>query len=409
VAFTIRLQGSASLVDGAKAKWALSRDGTLPVSEGDATLQGGQAVVNIYESENSALTQWKYRGVLFQIPDPQARTAECPNFFRIGDHWVLLVSPYGKVQYYAGSFDVETCRFQADSHGLVDCGPNFYAPNTMQLPDGRRIMWGWVNGFPGGRGWNGCLSLPRVLSLSNDGQLRQSPAPQLRKLRGRVVAWRNTVLQGDGVVFRLPHTNTLEIHAEILLRTSENVVVSLKNAAAGSAPERTARWIWTGCHRTSREARADMNASSASSSDAVRSSIGHDIRSAHCRASSKAPSSSASLKVTALFLSAVSGRLPLISIAIVQDLRCRGLVLATCVGTGSLTAVSQTGGTAPDSGVLCGHPVDPDLRKRTRQHWPDVLYATTDQKVGGSSPSERARQTQVRAILSAREVAQIHA
>jgi beta-fructofuranosidase len=198
--------------------------------------QGGQAVVNIYESENSALTQWKYRGVLFQIPDPQARTAECPNFFRIGDHWVLLVSPYGKVQYYAGSFDVETCRFQADSHGLVDCGPNFYAPNTMQLPDGRRIMWGWVNGFPGGRGWNGCLSLPRVLSLSNDGQLRQSPAPQLRKLRGRVVAWRNTVLQGDGVVFRLPHTNTLEIHAEILLPTSDTVQLSLKSAATNSSP-----------------------------------------------------------------------------------------------------------------------------------------------------------------------------
>ena len=58
---------------------------------------------------------------------------------------------------------------------------------------------------------------------------------------------------------------------------------------------------------------------------------------------------------------------------------------------GSLTAVSHTGGTAPDSGILFGHPVDPDLREQTRPHWPDVFPATTDQKVGGSSPSERAQ------------------
>ena len=30
--------------------------------------KGGEAVVNIYEAENADLTQWKYRGVLFQIP-----------------------------------------------------------------------------------------------------------------------------------------------------------------------------------------------------------------------------------------------------------------------------------------------------------------------------------------------------
>ncbi len=198
--------------------------------------QGGQAVVNIYESENAGLTQWKYRGVLFQIPDAEARTAECPNFFNIGDRWVLLVSPYGKVQYYVGDFDAETCRFQSRARGLVDVGPNFYAPNTMQLADGRRIMWGWVNGFPGGHGWKGCLSLPRVLSLSSDGQLRQSPAPQLRKLRGPAVIWRNTALRGDGAAFRLPQTNALEIQADILLRTSDSVVLSLRNAAANASP-----------------------------------------------------------------------------------------------------------------------------------------------------------------------------
>ncbi len=198
--------------------------------------RGGEAVVNIYEAENAGLTQWKYRGVLFQIPDAEARTAECPNFFSIGDRWVLLVSPYGKVQYYVGDFDAGTCRFAARARGVVDCGPNFYAPNTMQLPDGRRILWGWVNGFPGGHGWNGCLSVPRVLSLSSDGQLRQSPAPQLRKLRGASVKWRNTALSGEGAAFQLPRTNTLEIQVEILLLGAGSVSLSLQNTAADPSP-----------------------------------------------------------------------------------------------------------------------------------------------------------------------------
>ncbi len=198
--------------------------------------KGGQAVVNIYEAENAGLTRWKYRGVLFTLPDPSARTAECPNFFKLGDQWVLFVSPYGKVQYFVGDFDAETCRFQARTRGLLDCGPNFYAPNAMQVPDGRRLVWGWVNGFPGGHGWNGCLSLPRLLSLSRDGQLRQSPAPQLSKLRGEAIEWRNIRPENGSKTLMLPKTNTLEIRAEIELKTAESVVLGIKSGADDARP-----------------------------------------------------------------------------------------------------------------------------------------------------------------------------
>ncbi len=198
--------------------------------------KGGEAVVNIYEAENPGLTQWKYRGVLFKLPDASARTAECPNFFKLGERWVLFVSPYGKVQYFIGDFDAAACRFEARTRGVLDCGPNFYAPNTLQMPDGRRIVWGWINGFPGGRGWNGCLSLPRVLSLSRDGQLQQSPAPQLKKLRGKAVEWRNIPLEGDGNIFPLPGTNTLEIGLEMDLKDAKNVAIQFKNGTDGAQP-----------------------------------------------------------------------------------------------------------------------------------------------------------------------------
>jgi beta-fructofuranosidase len=193
----------------------------------------GEAVVNIYEAENSELTKWKYRGVLFQLPDTKAGSAECPNFFKLGDRWVLFVSPYGKVQYFVGAFDADACRFQSRRSGVLDPG-NFYAPNTMLVPDGRRIVWGWVNGFPNGRGWNGCLTVPRLLSFSHDGELRQTPSPQLEKLRGKSVVRKNVRLENSAETFPLPNTNTLEILTEIDLQSATGLVLRMKSTNANA-------------------------------------------------------------------------------------------------------------------------------------------------------------------------------
>lgn len=196
--------------------------------------QGGQATINIYEAQNPELTQWKYRGILFMLPE--GRDAECPNFFKLGKQWVLFVSPYGKVNYYVGDFDIQTCRFESHHRGLADFGPNFYAPNTMQLSDGKRLMWGWVTGFPGGRGWNGCLTVPRELGLSKDGQLLQTPVPQIKKLRGKSVELRNVRLKAEGATFTLPPTNALEIQAEIAMKSAESISIALKNSADDAKP-----------------------------------------------------------------------------------------------------------------------------------------------------------------------------
>lgn len=198
--------------------------------------KGGQAVVNVYEARNPELTQWTYRGILFQHPDAEARTVECPNFFQLGNQWVLLMSPYGKVQYFMGDFNVATCRFQPRSRGLVDCGPNFYAPNTMQLPNGRRLVWGWVTGFPAGHGWNGCLTVPRQLSISHDGQLRQEPAPELTKLRGKGSKWSKLALSGHPEVLNLPATNALEILLTMDLQTAKSVTLELASHGTAGQP-----------------------------------------------------------------------------------------------------------------------------------------------------------------------------
>ena len=197
---------------------------TFLVTGGHLAKQG-QAAINIYEALNLELTHWTYRGVLFQIPD--APTAECPNFFQLGNQWVLFVSPYGKVQYFIGDFDANTCRFNPRTHGLVDYGPNFYAPNTLLLQDGRRIVWGWVNGFESGKGWNGCLSVPRRLSVTHDGRLRQTPAPELAKLRGSAAVWHNLALQDRDETLPLPRSNSLEILANLDLKKAKALELQL--------------------------------------------------------------------------------------------------------------------------------------------------------------------------------------
>jgi beta-fructofuranosidase len=86
-----------------------------------------------------------------------------------------------------------------EHHGTVDAG-NFYAPNCLEDAKGRRILWGWVNGFPEKKGWNGCMTLPRVLSLEDDGSLVQQPLPELEQLRGERVRHPNTILKHEGAV-----------------------------------------------------------------------------------------------------------------------------------------------------------------------------------------------------------------
>jgi beta-fructofuranosidase len=146
----------------------------------------------VYRAENEALTEWKYLGELFRHPDAAVKNIECPLFFPLTDsngkrRWVLIVSPHGPVEYFVGDLDGESMKFKTSSRGIVDHG-SFYAPNVMFDQQGRCLLWGWIRDFPGGKGWNGCLTVPRVLSLDAKGRLLQRPAEELKKLTGETRA-----------------------------------------------------------------------------------------------------------------------------------------------------------------------------------------------------------------------------
>lgn len=70
-----------------------------------------------------------------------------------------------------GHFDNQTGQFHSISSQSVDYGIDFYAPQTMLAPDGRRILIGWmqnlasVNQHSEKEPWFGQMTIPRELAI----------------------------------------------------------------------------------------------------------------------------------------------------------------------------------------------------------------------------------------------------
>lgn len=142
----------------------------------------GLASVLLFHSKD--LLHWDYMGPIFQSRE-YGPVAECPDFFPLGDKWVLMFSRVDNysAQFVIGEFDGE--RFTPESFQQPEVGSDFYAPQTFLDGSGRRIVIGWLFN------WNravpetavraGALSLPRELSLKN-GRLRMAPIAEARSL-----------------------------------------------------------------------------------------------------------------------------------------------------------------------------------------------------------------------------------
>ncbi|KAG2446052.1 hypothetical protein HXX76_000654 [Chlamydomonas incerta] len=76
--------------------------------------------------------------------------------------------------YYLGAFRPAAGAFDlggALGPFRLDLGDIFYAPNTLADPEGRSLLWGWLQEKPrkvGEYDYAGCLSLPRLLYLEVD-------------------------------------------------------------------------------------------------------------------------------------------------------------------------------------------------------------------------------------------------
>jgi len=156
----------------------------------------GKGNALLYCSDN--LRKWDYIGVLAESDGSLGYMWECPDFFPIGDKYILTFSPMGmsdsKTIYIVGDMNYRTFKFTWESLGKVDCGFDYYITQSFMDGKGRRIMIGWINawnciprwmrpGFIAERNWCGAMSIPRTVELDNEGYLRFQPVEELEILR----------------------------------------------------------------------------------------------------------------------------------------------------------------------------------------------------------------------------------
>lgn len=165
------------------------------------------------------LKKWTRVGPFLRNDLPDVARGEdisCPNFFRMGDKWVLLcISHDLGCRYYIGDWDAKAEQFIPQKHGRMNWRrdgqsvfgrggawrADYFAPESVLTPDGRRVMWAWLATVDRGdheMSNRTIQSLPRELSLSADGGLRIKPLRELATLR------QTPVVRQDVVVAAVP-------------------------------------------------------------------------------------------------------------------------------------------------------------------------------------------------------------
>lgn len=156
---------------------------------------------------------WNYEGVLAHNEGTLGRMWECPDFFQLDGAHVLICSPQDMKAagyefhnghnslYFIGSYEKEEKRFSKGAPYSLDYGLDFYAAQTTCLPDGRRVLVGWMQSWdtasiPMEQNWRGMMTLPRELSLK-DGKLIQKPVRELERYRRNKIIYRNETVEGE--------------------------------------------------------------------------------------------------------------------------------------------------------------------------------------------------------------------
>jgi beta-fructofuranosidase len=151
--------------------------------------------VLLYRSQD--LRKWEYlhqlasgvpNGKQAANPCDSGEMWECPDFFSLGKLHYLHYSTENKVIWTTGDYDAQPHTYTPRRSGVLDHGA-YYAPKSFLAPDGRRILWGWIRETRpekefAAAGWAGCMSLPRVLSVGDQGELEMRPAAEVATLRG---------------------------------------------------------------------------------------------------------------------------------------------------------------------------------------------------------------------------------
>lgn len=193
---------------------------------------------NLILLKSRDLYQWEYVGkLLYEQPEYSMDyyrlngVYECPDYFEQDGEEVLLSSPqnlppvghlYQNIHsalYMLGKLNFNTGRFDVRTIGEVDSGFDFYASQTLRMPDNRVIMIAWKEmwdrSYPTqSEGWAGTYTLPRELNVKN-GQLIQTPVREIAAYRKNKVSRDCLTVDSQSVSAEGVSGNVIEIHVTL--------------------------------------------------------------------------------------------------------------------------------------------------------------------------------------------------
>ena len=194
----------------------------------------GSGQILLFESPDGYA--WHYKKVLAANHNRFGKMWECPDFFPLDGKWVLLTSPQDMLpsgfEYHngngtlclIGAYDREAEEFTEETDQSIDYGIDFYAPQTVLTPDGRRVMIGWMQNWDTcnhrrthDEAWFGQMSLPRELSIKN-GRLYQTPVRELEEMRRDRVSYQGVTVSGT---VRLDGVRGRRVDMEVTVRPEE--------------------------------------------------------------------------------------------------------------------------------------------------------------------------------------------
>jgi sucrose-6-phosphate hydrolase SacC (GH32 family) len=157
----------------------------------------------LLEYSTKDLTSWDYCGIFLSASAAglPGQMWECPDFFEVDGRSFLVISllegkdPLGVLS-VGGA--IKGDQFFPEVERRLDIGSRWYAPQSFDAPDGRRIVFGWLREHEdelpeSDRGRVGVMSLPRQLFAAPDGTLGMAPIAELKRLQSEVFA-----LVGEG-------------------------------------------------------------------------------------------------------------------------------------------------------------------------------------------------------------------
>ena len=204
-----------------------------------------QQIGQVVLCSSKDLKEWKFETILASNETGKIGTMwECPDFFPLGDKRVLICSPQNmKAEkyefhnghnsvYFVGDYDSETHRFVKKEPHPLDYGMDFYAPQTTELPDGRRIMIAWMKSWdacviPDSQDWQGMMTLPRELELK-DGRIWQKPVREIETYHKNFCKYEKAEIAGETT---LAGVEGRTIDLTVTLENGDFTTFSMKLAA----------------------------------------------------------------------------------------------------------------------------------------------------------------------------------